>query len=247
MVSKRDSRRQTPTNRSTSRSTRSSSSSRDVRASSRPSSRSAARPTSRQSNRQNTRSYNRSSTPRPVRVSSVTVGEAAQRSRNQRMQETHRRYIIRLGVTVGIIVALILGAVGVYYSPVFSITEVRVDGAEHLTAEEMSAIAAVPENTTLLRVDAKTIRSNIMRDAWVKNVDVNREFPHTLGLAVTERDVAATVSVSINDGEDTELWALAEDGMWLCPLPPKDSPEAKGVSPKIYEDVEKVFSITDVP
>ena len=252
MASKRGSGRPTQSSRSSSRGTRSGSGyhPNDRRSSSRPS----ARPSNRQgaypSGRPSTRSgYTPTGRPssRTGRVSSVSVGEVAQYGRNQRMQQTYRRYVMRLGVIVGIIAVLFLCALGVYYSPAFGVEEVHVDGAEHLTAQEMSALAAVPENTTLLRVDAKTIRSNIMRDAWIKDVKVKREFPHTLVLDVTERGIAATVTVSINDGEDSQLWAIGQDGMWLCPIPPKDSEEAKTVSPKIYEDADKVFSITDVP
>ena len=252
MASNRGSGRSTQSNRSSSRSARSRPGyqSNDYRSSSRPS----ARPSNRQGTYPSSRSSSRGGyvptgrpTPRSGRVSSVSVGEVTRYSRNQRMQETYRRYVMRLVSIVAVVVVLFLCAVGVYYSPVFSVEEVHVDGAEHLTAQEMSALAAVPENTTLLRVDAKTIRSNIMRDAWIQDVKVKREFPHTLVLDVTERDIAATVTVSINDGEDTQLWAMSQDGMWLCPIPPKDSEEAKTVSPAIYEDAENVFSIMDVP
>ena len=41
-------------------------------------------------------------------------------------------------------------------------------------------------------------------------------------------------------------WALSTDGIWLCRIPDKDSEAAQNISPKIYEDAENVFVITDV-
>ena len=106
--------------------------------------------------------------------------------------------------------------------------------------------ANVPSDTTLLRVDTATIESNIMRDAWVENVHVQRVFPNTLNLAVTERTIGATVEIGVDDGKSTETWALSTDGIWLCRIPDKDSEAAQNISPKIYEDAENVFVITDV-
>ena len=85
-----------------------------------------------------------------------------------------------------------------------------------------------------------------MRDAWVENVHVQRVFPNTLNLAVTERTIGATVEIGVDDGESTETWALSTDGIWLCRIPDKDSEAAQNISPKIYEDAESVFVITDV-
>ena len=103
-----------------------------------------------------------------------------------------------------------------------------------------------PSDTTLLRVDTATIESNIMRDAWVENVHVQRVFPNTLNLAVIERTIGATVEIGVDDGKSTETWALSTDGIWLCRIPDKDSEAAQNISPKIYEDAENVFVITDV-
>ena len=135
---------------------------------------------------------------------------------------------------------------GAYWSNLFAVQQVTVSGVEHLTASEMAQLANVPSDTTLLRVDTATIESNIMRDAWVENVHVQRVFPNTLNLAVTERTIGATVEIGVDDGKSTETWALSTDGIWLCRIPDKDSEAAQNLSPKIYEDAENVFVITDV-
>lgn len=154
--------------------------------------------------------------------------------------------MIKAAVVFAVIAVIAIGAVGAYFSPLFTINRVTVSGAEHLTAQEMTQLAAVPSGTTLLRVDASAIKRNIMLDAWVADVDVQRVFPDTLNLAVTERQIGATVEVTSRDGSTTEVWALSTDGMWLCSIPEEGSAEAQGLSPKIFEDADQVLSIKDV-
>lgn len=182
----------------------------------------------------------------PQTYSPVKVGAVSQSIRADRVRQTYRSYIIKVCVVFALIAALVIASVCVYYSGLFSIEKVTVSGVEHLTDVEMSALAAVPDDTTLLRVDASGIRNRIMRDAWVQDVDVQRVFPDTLNLAVTERSIGATVAVGIDGGQSEQLWAIAQDGMWLCPIPDKDSEAGKATSPKIFEDADAAFKITDV-
>lgn len=180
------------------------------------------------------------------RVSSMSVGAITQDSRRRRAQNAYRAHMAKAVVALSAVIVVIVGAVAVYFSPLFSIKQVTVSGVEHLTGAEMTTLANVPSDTTLLRVDAGAIEQSILRDAWVADVDVQRVFPDTLNLAVTERKIGATVEVTSKDGATTETWALSTDGMWLCAIPEEGSQAAEGLSPKIFEDAAAVLSIKDV-
>ncbi len=184
-------------------------------------------------------------------VSTVKLGElqaasSAASAHRVRAQANYRNHMARVIAAFAALAIVVAVGVGVYWSNLFAIEEVSVSGVEHLTASEMTQLANVPSNTTLLRVDTAAIESNISRDAWVKSVDVQRVFPNTLNLAVTERVIGAVVEVGVDDGKSTERWALSEDGIWLCRIPDEDSQAAQTISPKIYEDAASVFSITNV-
>lgn len=69
------------------------------------------------------------------------------------------------------------------------------------------------EGTTLLSVDVSQIQQNVRKNPWVKNVNVTREFPDTLGVTVEERTVSAIVVM----GSGTSVWALGDDGVWIEP------------------------------
>ncbi|MEC4271563.1 FtsQ-type POTRA domain-containing protein [Adlercreutzia sp. R25] len=136
---------------------------------------------------------------------------------------------------------------GLYFSGAFAITGVKVNGAAHLTNDEMAVLAAVPQGTTLLNVDTASIASSVDRDAWVADVTVNRIFPDTLEINVVERQIAAIVEVAADNAKITQQWAIASDGMWLMEIPARDSELGASISPQIYEDAERVLHITGVP
>ena len=148
---------------------------------------------------------------------------------------------------MGIIVGLLAGWAALYNSPVFSIEHVTVKGVEHLTPDEMAQLANVPADTTLLRVDIDSIADRVSKNSWVQDVQVNRVFPDTLEIDVTERPVAAIVEIPVSQGSTVKHWAIAEDHTWLMPIPEAGSDAAKTTSSKIYEDEENVFHIVDVP
>ncbi|MEQ3363204.1 cell division protein FtsQ/DivIB [Raoultibacter massiliensis] len=195
-----------------------------------------------------TRQSGGAGTPQGYRqVTSVRIGDMDQADRARRAQRTYRRYLIRIGLVVALVGALVIGGVVVYNSNLFTITNVRVTGVEHLTATEMTELASVPEGTTLLRVDAGGIQQRLLGEAWVQEASVNRVFPDTLELAITEKTIAAVVSVPIDSAQTTEDWAIASDGTWLMAIPEKGSDASKTISQKVYEDAENVLHISDVP
>ena len=162
----------------------------------------------------------------------------------------------RSGAFKAFIVALVLVCVlgityaALYFSGAFAITSVKVNGADHLTNDEMAILAAVPQGTTLLNVDTSSVANSVDRDAWVADVSNSgglRIFPDTLEINVTEREIAAIVEVAADNAKVTQMWAIASDGMWLMEIPARDSELGATISPQIYEDADRVLHITGVP
>lgn len=182
-----------------------------------------------------------------VRYTSTSIGSIHRAERRERARKASRRYAIRIGIVLGVVVALVVGWFVLYNSSAFSVEEVAVSGVEHLTSTEMAEMAAVPEGTTLLRIDTDTIRNRLLHNAWVQDVAVNRRFPHTLEIAVTERKITAIIEVPTASGRSVKSWAIAEDHVWLMPIPEKGTEAAKTTSAKIYEDADAALHITNVP
>lgn len=185
--------------------------------------------------------------PEAPRYTSASVRELREADREKRVRKSARRYLWRAVMAVVVVVAVAVGAVAVYNSPLFTIRNVTVNGVEHLTSAEMAQLAAVPADTTLMKVDADKIANRLKASAWVQDVKVNRIFPDTLELDVTEREVAAIVEIPTNSGSAVKSWAIAKDHTWLMPIPEPGSEAAKTTSAKIYEDADAVLHVKDVP
>ena len=70
----------------------------------------------------------------------MRVGDIRNRQHYERAQKKYRNYIIRLGVLAGFIVALIIAGIIVYNSAAFTIENVDVKGADHLTSTDIDAL-----------------------------------------------------------------------------------------------------------
>ena len=182
-----------------------------------------------------------------VELTSERVGDIRQEERAKRLRASSRRYFLRIFIIIGVIIALFAGWAALYNSSVFSIENVTVNGVEHLTNDEMTQLANVPADTTLLRVDTDAIAERLRQTSWVQDVQINRVFPDTLEINVTERPVAAIVEIPISQGSAVKQWAIAPDHIWLMPIPEAGSEAAQTTSPKIYEDAENVLHIVGVP
>lgn len=181
------------------------------------------------------------------RYVSRRLGDIQKQERTERMRKQNKAAKLRVVIVAIVFVLFVGGGIALYLSPAFEIENVKIEGAEHLTEEEMIALAAVPSDTTLLRVNTSQIQKNCERDAWIESISVRKDFPNTLTLVVTEREIAAVVEVPSENSYSTRLWAISSDDMWLMPIPDKDSEAGQAISQQIYDDVENVMRIVDVP
>lgn len=170
-----------------------------------------------------------------------------ERNRQMRAENRYRNYMVRLGLLISVVLVLVVAGAALYFSDLFPVKEIKVEGAEHLTTREMEALAQVPSDTTLLRVDTGAIEKNLLRDAWIQDVAIHRDFPNTLRIVVTEREISAVVEVPTENAKSTQPWAISSDGIWLMAIPDQDTDLGQTISQQIYTDVENVLHITDVP
>ncbi len=183
-----------------------------------------------------------------------TVGDIRASARQKKRASAAQR-VARAGrlplIVVSIIVAVIMVAVIVFAAiantGAFRIQNVDIQGTDHLTDEEVSALVSIPEGATLLNVDADGIEASLIRDSWVESVDVARVFPDTLQIKVNERRVGAIAEVPIGTNQTIQRWALAEDGMWLMAIPERSSELGQKLSARIYEDADAALHIKGVP
>ncbi len=185
--------------------------------------------------------------------SSRTIGQirsSAKREQRasaaQRLTVSSRVPLVILGVAAAVILAAVIALAVLSNTEAFRIQHLQIEGTDHLTDEEVSALVTIPEGTTLLSVDADGIEASLIRDSWIEDVVVNRVFPDTLKIDVTERKMAAVAEVPIGAAQTIQKWALAEDGMWLMAIPERSSELGSKISEQIYADADQVLHIKGI-
>lgn len=104
-----------------------------------------------------------------------------------------RRRWLRAGVAL--VVALLLGA-GVWllaFSPVLAADEIEVTGVDTLSVKDIEAAATVPVGVPLARQDVAGIADRVAALRPVESVEVTRDWPHTVRIAVVEREPVLAV------------------------------------------------------
>ncbi len=92
------------------------------------------------------------------------------------------------------VVVLVAGTwTAVMHSPLLDTRTVSVRGTTTLTPVQVAEVARVPVGTPLARVDLGAIEERVAAIPRVASVDVSRDWPHTVRIRVTERQVAIVV------------------------------------------------------
>lgn len=119
----------------------------------------------------------------------TSPGTFARALQEQRRTRARRKLI---GAGVGAVV-LVLGIVVVYlfwFSDALAVAEVHVEGNDLLTTQRVVEVAAVPMGEPVLTTDLRAIDARVQDLVEVADVVVERRFPQTIAITVTERQLA---------------------------------------------------------
>lgn len=117
----------------------------------------------------------------PGSIADASIALRRQRSKN-------RRRLLRPALVIAIIaivVAVLVWLVG--FSPVLAVTKVEAEGQRVVTAAEVEARGAVPMGRPLARVNTGHIVERVATLPAVQSVQVERRWPNTIVIVVTER------------------------------------------------------------
>jgi len=91
-------------------------------------------------------------------------------------------------VGAGVVAALLALIAVAWFSPLLSMRTVEVTGLGVITRDEVVAALDVPEGTPLLQVDTAAAAQRIAALPRAASVRVQREYPSTVRVTVTERE-----------------------------------------------------------
>ncbi len=118
------------------------------------------------------------------------------RRRFVRRQRAGRRRRWRLVLALVALVALVAGATWLlFFSDRLAVQGVEVRGTDSLSAGEVRSAAGVPTGEPLATLDLGVIEARVLTLAPVRSVDVTRQWPDSVLIAVEERTPVAVVSI----------------------------------------------------
>ena len=96
---------------------------------------------------------------------------------------------------------IILTAASLYYgggfiarSPYFALQDIRFEGCKNVTPQELMSLAHLRQGYNILALNLQEISQKIIANPWVKDVRIERNFPHQLIIEITERVPVALAS-----------------------------------------------------
>ncbi len=93
----------------------------------------------------------------------------------------------------------------------FRITTVAINGRKHLSQDEVLAIGGVNGRSSLLFLDAATVRDRLKANPWIADATILKLYPGQLQIDIVERTAFALWQ------QDGRLSVIAEDGAVLQP------------------------------
>lgn len=111
----------------------------------------------------------------------------------QRRRSDRRRRVLRWGIGLLVVVLVVGGGWLVAFSSALAVRSVEVKGLRTLTAKQVESRAEVPVGRPLARLDTVAIEERVSRIARVQSVQVDRSWPHTVSITVTERRPVAWI------------------------------------------------------
>lgn len=106
--------------------------------------------------------------------------------RLERGRKIHPKYIIGFLVLVMIIA-------GVLFSPVFSVKEIRSEGAQHFTTTELAEIISLSQGDNLILYGKSKAEELLNQEPYIAEAKLKMELPDTMVIQVKERKVRGYV------------------------------------------------------
>lgn len=119
----------------------------------------------------------------------LSPGEFARALQEKRDAQRRRRLWLGGGLAAGVLFVA-LASYLVFFSSVFAAQKVTVEGTSLLSASDVTATAQVRLGEPLLTQDLNAVTQRIENLPAVHSAEVQRDFPDTVAITVTERQAA---------------------------------------------------------
>ncbi len=138
--------------------------------------------------------------------------------RRRTVAEDRARRALRRATLVITFAAAISGVVYLFHSPLLSVRALEVEGAVNVALEPVLKRHGIAEGEPLIWTDVDGARAEISQDPWVASVTVERDWPVSVQVSVTERRPVAMVGGAAVAVDGVILPEASTDGLPLLAI-----------------------------
>ena len=120
-------------------------------------------------------------------------------------------------IAAGVVGLMVVGLIAfalIVGSGVFAATDVTFVSTKHVDAASMQRMVKLDEKKSLLSVSKSEILEQLQSNPWIRDVSIERHFPHSLVVTPVEREVFAIAYVNTTN----VAWAIGDDDCWIAPV-----------------------------
>lgn len=139
------------------------------------------------------------STATPLRSSKKVVASQVEPrivDRRRKVELVARRKRHRIQIALGVALALIAAVVGLALSPLFAVQKIAISGRNGIEEAALISGSGISVGDHLVAVDLAAVRASLMKMPWVASAQVERKWPNTVVVNVTEQRPAALLQVA---------------------------------------------------
>ncbi|WP_347860660.1 cell division protein FtsQ/DivIB [Salimicrobium sp. PL1-032A] len=167
----------------------------------------------------------------------VSIEERSPQLKQRRKRKVNRQLILYLSILFFLIAIVIY-----LQSPLSNVAEIKVEGQKKVTEDEVREWSGITENSNLWAIDRSSVSEKLTANPELKEATINRNFPNTITITVSERERVAYVK------EEESYAPILENGKILEEKQdyPGDGPILSGFPEK--ENLEEIaIEISNLP
>lgn len=106
----------------------------------------------------------------------------------------------------------------------FAVTDIEVTGAHTRSNETIIRESDIALGQNVFTADLDQARASLEKDPWLREVQIARRLPGTILVQVSEREAAAIVTITADDGT-ADTFVASREGELFKPLEASDPPD----------------------
>ena len=152
-----------------------------------------------------------------------------------------------------LVVLVVLTVAGMLHSPVFSVSEIEIRGADRAEVTHLVEETGVGEGAILVWVDTGRIAAAVATDPWVRDVRVDRAWPNRIVVQIAEHEPVAWIEGVVGwmlvsaDGTVLETASRPGPGLLRAALVFADLPPGSAPTDPTWAEIVQMARVIEQP